>query len=530
MKKLVGLLIVTVLISGCSEDILNIENPNALTQNDYYTTVDHAHQAVVACYDALKGNGLYGLRLPWMSIAMGDFGVYEKPSYEEMIYTVDSEDVKFIWGYAYRGVAKSNLALEKIEQIKDPLLTEDLRRRLMGEVKFLRALYNFILHTRYYEAPLITTVITDMQATFGNSTWADFLEQIEKDILGYENVSGEFIPGAVDLLPVSYGSEDAGRATMGAAYALLGKTYLYHEDWEKAREYFLKVTELEGIYELTQAQGTDSTDYIYAYLSNFSSEDLVHKGRYYKAENNKECIFSIQFASTEFVRNQYLPGWMTDGTVLSAYNGINGWRNTSASAEFVALFEATNGHPSGCKRDPRLYGSVYVPGDTITPKKDSPYYVPFNPKAHLLSHINTGYGIKKYLYPLHESIAAPFNAPQDWRLLRYSEVLLMLAEAEFHLNGSSNLALDCINRIRVRVGLEPVTEVTAAVIVQERACELGLEAERFWDLVRWGRIGGEWPSPENFIPGFVIGKHEFLPIPTYDLTKMQGKLIQNPGW
>ncbi len=521
-------LVISLFSASCSEDVLNVENPNAITQYSYYKTLDHANQAIVACYDALKGNGLYGLRLPFVSIALGDFGVFEKPIYEDFIYTPDDEDIKFIWGYAYRGVAKCNLALEKIPQIQDPALTDELRSRLLAEARFLRAMYNFILHTRFNEPPLITSVITDMQAEFGNSTWDEYLTQIEKDLLGYDD-GGKHIPGAIEVLPVTYDDANIGRATKGAAMFLLAKTYLYHEQWDKAKEYLQKIIDL-NVYGLMQAQGTDSTDYIDAFLCNSSSVDLTYKGRTYKAENNKESIFSIEFAAGDFVRNNYLPGWMIDGSVYNAYNGINGWKNTSCSVAYANEFEKTPDHVSGIKYDPRKYGTIYVPGDTITNDKTSKNYVPFDPDIHLLSNIRTGYGIKKYLYPLHEGTAAPFNSPNDWRLFRYSEVLLMLAEVEYHINGSTPLALDAINQVRERAGLDPLTVVTPMAIAHERAVEFGFEGERYWDLVRWERVGGDWPQPTDYLPHYTVGRDEFFPIPTGEVTKMHGKLNQNPGW
>jgi hypothetical protein len=523
------LIILMAFLTGCSEDILNVENQNAITQYSYYKTADHAHQALVACYDAIKGNGLYGLRLVWVSNNLDDHTVYEKPTFEEFIYTADDDNMKYIWGYLYRGVAKCNLALEKIPQIEDPALTYELKERYLGEIRFLRSLYNFILHTRFNEPPLITEVITDMQATFGNSSWPEFLDQIEKDLLGYEDGSGNDIPGAIDILPVFYDDENIGRATKGAALTLMAKTYLYHEDWASAKKCLQDVISLNA-YELSKAQGVDSLDYIYAYLANSSSVDLTHNGRTYKAENNSESIFSIQFKAGEFVRNNYLPGWMIDGSVYNAYNGINGWKNVSCSKSYAEEFESTPDHVSGIRFDPRKYGTLFVPGDTVSRDPSSRYFGPFDPKEDLLSHINTGYGVKKYLYPLHEGLAAPFNSPNDWRLFRYSEVLLMLAEAEFHLNGSTDLALNALNEVRERAGLELLTEITSMDIVHERSCEFGFEGERYWDLVRWGRIGGEWPDPADYMEGYVTGKHEFFPIPTYELAKMQGKLDQNPGW
>ncbi len=522
-------LIVSLFFASCSNSVLDVQNPNAITQYSYYVNLDQANQAVIACYDALKGNGLYGLRMPFVSNAISDFGVFESPRFRQLIYTPSDGDIKFIWGYSYRGVTKCNLAIDKISQIKDPAMTDEIRANLIAQARFLRSLYNFILHTKFNQPPLITKVISDMQEEFGNSSWDEFLAQIEKDLIGYDDDAGNHISGAIEVLPETWDNANVGRATKGAALFLMAKTYLYHEDWEKAKEYAQKVVDL-GIYSLMQAQGPDSTDYINAFLSNSSSVDLTYKGRTYKSENNDESIFSIQYAAGDFVRNANLPGWMCDGSVYNAYNGINGWRNTSCSVSYANEFEKTPYHTSGIKYDPRKYGTIYVPGDTITNDKSSPNYVPFDPKLHLLTNIKTGYGIKKYLYPLHEGTAAPYNSPNDWRLFRYSEDLLILAEAEYHINGSSAIALDAINQVRERVGLNPLTVVTPAAIVHERASELGFEGQRYWDLVRWGRLGGEWPNPSDYIEYFHIGRDEFFPIPTGEISKMHGKLVQNPGW
>ncbi|MCK5135456.1 MAG: RagB/SusD family nutrient uptake outer membrane protein [Bacteroidales bacterium] len=520
--------IMTLLVSGCSEDYLDIENKNAFTVDSYYTTKDHAMQAIVASYDAIKGNGLYGLKYPFISIVFGDLAVMEGSVYNEFIFGADDYNyVQFIYGYLFRGVAKSNLALEKIPKIEDPSFDEVLRERLLGEARFLRALYNFILHISFYEPPLITEVLVDINEVAGNSTWPEFLEQIERDLLGYENESGQFIPGAIEILPETYDSENVGRATKGAALFLLAKAYMYHEKWELAKQYLQEIRDL-GVYELSQPQGSDSADYVNAYLCNFSSVDLSHKGTVYKAEYNKESVFEIPFANTDFVFTYYLPGWMCDGSLYSTYNAVNGWRNVSPEADFAECFEETPDHVAGIQFDPRRYATVYSEGDTISFDPESSYYKPFNPLVHTV--VRTGYGIRKYLYPLHEGGPAPFNAPHNWRLFRYADVLLMHAEAEFHVDGSTVLALDLLNQVRARAGLNPLTEVTPTAIVNERTWEFGLEGQRYFDLVRWGRIGGEWPKPVDHIEYFVEGKTEFLPIPQIEISRCQGELKQNPGW
>jgi starch-binding outer membrane protein, SusD/RagB family len=515
-----------IVFTACSKDYLDLSNPNALTLEDYYTTKEHALQAIIPCYDALKGNGIYGVRLPFIFTAMDDQGVYERPTYENYIFTTTEEEIIFLWGYLYRGISKCNLALEKIPLITDPALDSELRERLLGEAKFLRAMYNFILHTSFYQPPLINEYPKELTQTYGNATWPEFLEQIENDLIGYD-VGGKHVSGAIEILPTQYGDEDLGRATKGAALSLMAKTYLYHENWAKSKEYLEKVIDL-NMYSLSQPKGSDSADFVCAYLCNFAPVDFIVNGKTYKSENNSESIYEIQFANTTFVRNKWLPGWMCDGSLLPAYNAINGYKNTSASASFVAEFEQTPYHIAGIKYDPRRYATIYSAGDEITPTPGSPYKRGFKPASDLL--VKTGYGIRKYFYPLHEDSPAPWNSPNNWRLIRFDDILLMLAEAEYHLNGSSPVALDAINQVRERVGLNLLTEVTPEAIVHERSCEFGFEAVRFFDLVRWGKIGSPWPKPIDFMQDFKEGKNEYLPIPVTEISKMQGELNQNPGW
>ena len=85
IKYAFGFLVI-LFVSGCSKDYLDIENRNAFTVDSYYTTRDHAMQAIVASYDALKGNGLYGLKYPFLSIVFGDLAVMEGSVYNEFIF------------------------------------------------------------------------------------------------------------------------------------------------------------------------------------------------------------------------------------------------------------------------------------------------------------------------------------------------------------------------------------------------------------------------------------------------------------
>ncbi|MGC9343893.1 MAG: RagB/SusD family nutrient uptake outer membrane protein, partial [Bacteroidales bacterium] len=427
----------------------------------------------------------------------------------------DIHRIREIYSYMYKGVYRTNLALEKIPSID---MDEDLKQRLLGEAKFLRGLYHFYVSTVYGYPPLIEFVPQDLNIQYENATREEFLTSITRDLRE-----------AAAVLPETYNDSNLGRATKGAAYGFLGRTFLYHQQWDSAKYYLQKVVELEdkGVYGLMQPQGNDPKDWIYAFQCNFSALDLTSpSGNTYDSENNMESIFEIQFHYGGW--EVWEGGWQADGSITCLYFGPDGYKNLIPTAEYVSQFEeAPASHPAGLEYDPRRYATIYEEGDTITYLPElNRNPVAWNHRQHTNLGITEGYGWEKYFNPTHFSN----NGPTNLKLMRYSEILLMLAEAEYHLNGSTELAVNSLNKVRERVGLDPVSEVTPEVIMHERDVEFGFEWHRFFDCVRWSLLPDPWVNCEELMEGFVRGKNEYLPIPQYEINLSGGTLKQNPGW
>ena len=140
------------------------------------------------------------------------------------------------------------------------------------------------------------------------------------------------------------------------------------------------------------------------------------------------------------------------------------------------------------------------------------------------------YYSKKYFS--NKSEDAPFGDPNpnggsNDRVIRYADVLLMHAEASYH-TGDENAARTSLNLVRARAQVPDITATGAALleaIYRERRLELGLEAHRFFDLVRTHRAGQFLGSL-----GFVTGVHELFPIPQSQIQATNGALEQNPGY
>jgi hypothetical protein len=502
------------LLFACSEEFLDIKPPNNLSEADYYKTEQQAIETVTSCYDPLKHPGGININFFFFFEAFSDRGMHEQAVINNFAFDSRYSMVLNIYTYMFKGVYRCNVALQKIPPI---VMNEDLKARLLGEVKFLRAQYYFYLTIIYNKPPLITVPLTDLSVKLTNATREELYAQIVSDLTD-----------AVAILPYSYPPDQVGRATKGAALGLLGKTYLYFQDFEKAKQCFLEIRE-SGVYSLMTPQGIDSLDYCYAYQCNFAAVDLKSRNATYDSENNHESVFEIQFNYGGWT--EWQGGYEADGRLTDLYFGPDGYRNLAPTHQYAEQFElAPASHPAGLKYDPRRYVTLFEKGDTITYLDGSPP-VAWDYTKHTNVSIYDGYGWEKYFAPAHKSN----NGPDNIRLMRYSDVLLMLAEADFQVNNgvSPQLALDCINEVRERVGLDPITVVTAQAIIHERDVEFGFECLRFHDLVRWSLLPEDnplWVDIESIITKYKKGKNEYLPIPMYEINLAGGNLKQNPGW
>jgi len=513
-KYISSIILAMFLLFACSEEFLDIKPPNNLSEADYYKTEQQAIETVTSCYDPLKHPGGININFFFFFEAFSDRGVHEQAMINNFSFDSRYSMVLNIYTYMFKGVYRCNVALQKIPLIK---MNEDLKARLLGEVKFLRAQYYFYLTIIYNKPPLITVPLTDLSVKLTNATREELYNQIVSDLTD-----------AIAILPYSYPPDQVGRATKGAALGLLGKTYLYFQEFEKAKQCFLQIRE-SGVYSLMKPQGIDSLDYCYAYQCNFAAVDLRSRNATYHSENNNESVFEIQFNYGGWT--EWQGGYEADGRLTDLYFGPDGYRNLAPTHQFAEQFElAPASHPAGLKYDPRRYVTLFEKGDTIIYLDGSPP-VAWDYTKHTNVSIYDGYGWEKYFAPAHKGN----NGPDNIRLMRYSDVLLMLAEADFQVNNgaSTQLALDCINEVRERVGLDPISVVTAQAIIHERDVEFGFECLRFHDLVRWSLLSEDnpmWVDIESIIPKYRKGKDEYLPIPMYEINLAGGNLKQNPGW
>lgn len=376
------------------------------------------------------------------------------------------------WNPLYIGVFNSNTILAQLPSV--PGMSSDSLKRYTAEAKFLRAYYYFDLVREFKNIPLILKPVNSADVyTQPQATSDAVYSQIENDL-----------SGAIPDLPAKVPLSQNGRATQGAAKALLGKVYLYEKKWAQAADLLSQVNGTPG--------GTST--YGYKLQANFASIfDETNKF-------NSESIFEIQQSNT-------VSGWANwysryvgprASTLPVIYSGGYGFEVIiSAFADIM-------------KKDPR-YSATIINADSIAKATNTSYAA---------SYQNTGYFTRKYA-----PMAATFNSygeGYDYIIIRLADTYLMEAEALVQAGSNTARAQSLLDAVRARVKLTSVP-ATLTNIYTERRLELAQEGHRWFDLVRTGQA----PTVLAF-KNFTTGKNEILPIPLGDLNNTQ--LKQNPNY
>ncbi|MBJ6111092.1 RagB/SusD family nutrient uptake outer membrane protein [Hymenobacter sp. BT523] len=496
-----------VLATGCEKDLLDKTNPNAPSTATFWKTADDANKGVLACYSGLQQFACY--YRSWHFMAHRSDESYSQSPFVELanftrFVTPDNNFFisSFAWNDYYRTIFRTNQVVTRVPAIE---MDGVLKQRLIAEAKFVRALSYFDLVYFFGRVPLILVEPT-VTTRVPQATAAETEAQIIKDLT-------EAIPD----LPATYPDPERGRATKGAAQALLAKVYMQQKRWADASALFSTII------------GSNQYDLVDNYLDNFTDTN----------ENNKESLFEVQFT----------------GAVLEVGQG----QDNSASSESHDRpnFFGPPG-PTFADVQPRRWlldeyrdstVTLLAPGSTrkhlIDPRRDICIIHAGNPGV-FYGKTFSGWGWnpnqqywRKYLNDRTRT-DENFSSGINHRVIRYADVLLMQAEALTELNQTS-AALPLINRVRQRpsVNLAPLTgsfsqSALRLLIRSERAKELAGEGTRWFDILRWGLMDNqagidELRGRDPDFANFRLGISKLLPIPQRDIDIDPG-VTQNPGY
>lgn len=492
MRKLfyIAILGLIIFVPAC-DDKLEIEPLYTQDADNFFDTPQDYERALIGAYDLLQTSYL----TQWIGEIASDNAIAGGESVndsrglheiESMTHGGVNEELRSVLRFNYSGITRVNYIFENADNIDF-----EGKANILAQAHFLRAYYYFEVVKYFGALPLIVDRrIGIEEATTIERTPADVIyAQIEEDLQAAEEV-------------LEWTNPDKGRVTKGAALSLLGKVYLYQDKFTEAAQTLDRVIN-EGPYNLVEVNSAED----------FAA--LFSVG----AEGNEESVFEIEYTGLE--GGSYGCFVCLEGNAAVGFHGIRQYNGpiygdgNSYNLPTQDLYDAFDGS------DLRREGTIL----------DIEAFAAANPSVSYAigGGGHTGYYNNKYIKRAAE-LGLPDNdltSPVNYRVIRFSDVLLMAAEAHNRKSGADdNQARTYLNRVRDRVNMPQITsngQALTEAIWNERRLELSGEGFRFWDLVRTGQAGSQ-------IDGFETGKNELFPIPQVEIDLAGGNWEQNPGY
>lgn len=561
---------------GCES--LDYTPGDQMSGQTFWQTEDHARQAAVGMYAAMKEPWCFGMEFtfdmcsdladgtsPWSDVSRGD------------AFSSNSSGVQNHWQYLYELVHRANTVIRNVAGMPISQQTID---RVTGEARFLRAMAYFRMLNCWGGVPYYDETC-DINEEFAH---------LDAPRCTADELRGHILDDLTDAirkLPVSWDAADLGRATKGAAYALRGKVYLFNRQWDEAVADFEEI-----VYNKTNN---------YGYSLHPDYNDLF---RLYNGRHSDEMIFSIQsidgntagyaldivsyFGNKSTMRliagNRIVPST----TLVDMYENPDGsqfdWDNVfpgfnagdsqmrrrlmcvaidQGSTEVTSTLgsDTTKVMDAYRLRDPRLCLNVITPyshylgTDAGSSPMDKQFVLADPTKGgapmEAMAFIRNSEGWNSYFWRkwipagnLDGYWGEYTRTPYEFPLIRLGDVLLMLAEA-YNESGATDKAVIELNKVRERVGMPGLDsgpawlavngkEDMAERIRRERAFELAGEGQRYWDLKRWGLLEQSVKNATDIFGDLMYTRtyqerHQLWPIPLVEMERNLN-LTQNPGW
>ncbi|MDO8965429.1 RagB/SusD family nutrient uptake outer membrane protein [Algoriphagus sp.] len=510
MKKFIYI-ISLVFLASCSEDYLERGSLTQLAESNFWMNEKDAQLGVNGIYAALQDRVLYGGNLnatagipqhdAFADNAFNNFKFEGPGNFMEGRADPAFSFFNAFWTALYRGIGRANIAIEKIATIPDANISAGSKAALLGQARFLRAVFYSHLAVYYEDAPLIEKFQTLEQSYVAKNTYEELKALITADL-----------KAAAEALPVAYPANQFGYATKGAALGMLARFELYNKNYGEVIRLTSEIMTLG--YQL-------HPDYAQLFTeAGEQSKEIVFSVRFIQDQSNNGETFSSTFLGIPRVNMQPMPN------LVDAYLCIDGLPITASPLYNPAQRKAN--------RDPRLGASIYFQGDIF------------------LIHLNrafagntaTRFGQKKYI---RNNLSASGISPdsqggQDFYVIRYADILLMRAEALAE-SGQLSEVYPLLNQIRTRAKMPTVTQVNGtsltqaqliALIRRERRVELAFEGLRFFDVKRWGEVEAAYARAKAdpvgpYNPVYRGRQSEVFAIPQNEIDA-NDRLVQNPVW
>lgn len=476
------------ILCSCGTDLLDHKPETSVTAGNFYQSQDDIDKAVTGIYEGMQDwtvNIYFYLsevrsKNFWAVFADGQRDWYDISNFS---IRTNSSTISNVWINNYETINSANEVLARVDDIE--FTDETLRERYKAEARFLRAFAYFQLVRIFNRVPLVIKVITEEEALE--------IGQSEPNEL-YDFIVAE-MSDVVDQFPPEYQESDQGRITEWAAKGILARVYMTMAGYplnetdrlNDAKSLLEEIIAQEGSY-ITWADN-------YADLFSYDSDNQFH-------------IFEIQYESGSVGAGNALPAQVYPADLDVQYAPYISANRLTVSEDIITEFRTND------LRFESTIATVYQTqgGGTGTTAYFSKF---FDPDADI-----------------PERGDYPINFP----LLRYADVLLMHAEIENEQQGPTPSAINKLNRIRNRAGLDDISPTTQEnfrlALEAERRREFAFEGRYWFDLVRTGRaipVMNQWfNSTEQDIE---INENKLVyPLPLNELDVFPGLYEQNPGY
>ena len=538
MKKIVNIILASALLVGsttsCS-DFLQKDPPTSPSQSIFWQKKSDFQSAlagsfsmvyewpgvmsqIVACFDNLTDNSIcqhdedtYGKT---KTIALGDLD----PN--------TSGYVTYMYNHCYRGIARVHLLMENLDAYQGTDMSADERSFMLAQAKALRGYFYSWLYQCYREVPLVTESLTMDNMYQPKASRADIYAQIMKDF-----------DDAIAALPDKPYSDAqmSGYFSPGALKAFKARLMLAEAYDDKGNADPSKMGEIVSL--LESIKGYDLADRM---RDNFiSSMQLA----------SPEIMFSVRYLApnTTHSMDLYYAAWTTCGVtrdLVDAFECTDGqkWGESPLSVpvnESLATGELGDANKAERaklfqNRDRRLYETVCHSGEA-----DFSMDGQEGGSVTITNQMQTGFGMMKLIQPTKEMPSYSTISDADVIILRYAEVLMMIAEAENEANGPTQKVYDAVNQIRVRSGQPELPAGLTKDQMRERIrnewrVEFVFEGHRYFQLKRWKLMdklvnGASDPALPTYVKVFKPAFYYF-PLPQSEIDKAGGVLVQDPNY
>jgi hypothetical protein len=508
---LLGLLATMIAVAGSCKKFLE-KKPHFLEPDNYYSNVQEVNSALAGVYDILSQETMWGGQIPIRHNATTDESFFSYTSFTSgpFRYNYDASDayVASLWKNLYIGIERANSLLANMDKAE---MDNGAKSVVRGEALFLRAFYYFTLVQYYGDVPLkLDPSVSVDNVDIARTPMKDVYAQIVADMKEAETL----VKTATQLGSSGHISKSTVRGILARVYLTMAGAPLHDTDkFKDARDWALKVKE-SGEHDL-------NTDYKQIFINEVQDK-----------EEYKECIWEAECYGAN--NDAY-----KEGGRIGNENGVLCRSTVTDSIGYAYGFNSTT---------QKLY-NLYAPNDVRRDWAISTYTMAATGVKTTLATTNI-YGRNTAKWRREYETIFPKNknyTATNFPILRYADVLLMLAEAEDEATGATALANEALNLVRRRAGL---TDTTIASqdgfrdeVRNERARELCFEGLRKPDLIRWGIFvqtmhdisdefkakGGTTYAYAAVNAGNVAEKHLLYPIPLSEMS-LNKKMVQNPYW